>query len=143
MKDITELGLPAWSAALQFVNQHAQMTDPRTRRDVSANLRVECDQSDAVLLLQHQLVKRRGPARRVFIFARATTVASVIHRPAQIEQQRCPEVRLLLIFPNVIPVRAREDTPVDMPDFVARDILPMLLEFDTETLVRRTMQPAA
>src|SRR5262249_44591355 len=68
VEDGAELRLAAGLGALQLVDQDAQMTHTRTRRDVFSNLRVEGDHADAVLLADHQVREARGEARGVFIF---------------------------------------------------------------------------
>ncbi len=120
------------------------MTHARTRRDVFADLRVEGHQPDAVLLLKHQIRETGSQPGSVFVFARAAVFGpAVLHRSAEIEQQRGSEIRLLLVLADVKAIASTENAPVDVPDFVARDVLPVLLEFDAEPLVRRAVQPRA
>ena len=118
------------------------MAHPRTRRDVAADLRVERHEAHAVRLLEHQIRKTGGELRGVFEFAHASIgcARAVVHRAAAIEDDGGAEVRLLLVFADVVAVAACEDAPVNVPDFVAGHVLPVLLEFDAEALVRRPVQ---
>src|SRR5688572_10519026 len=109
------------------------MTHARTRRNVSANLRVKGHQPYAVLLPEHQVRETRRQSHGVLVFGHGP--AAVIHGSAEIQQQRRTEVRLLFVLTNVETVRSSEDTPVDVPDLVSRHVLPVLLELDTEALV--------
>ena len=70
-------------------------------------------------------------------------VPAVIHRAAHVEQQRGAEVRFLLVFSNVKAVRTAENAPVDVPDFVAGNVLAVLLELDAEALVGRAVHAGA
>ena len=141
VEDIANLRLAAGLAFLQLIHDDAEMADAGARRDVFADLRVEGDEAHAVLLADHQIREASGEARGVFVFRDA--VSPVIHRAAEIEQQRGAEVRFLLVFADVKAVAAPEDAPVNVPDFIAGDVLAMLLKLDAESLVRRAMQAGA
>ncbi len=69
VEDIADLRFTAGFAALQFVDEHAQMAHPRARRDVFAHLRVEGDEPHAVLLAEHEVREaRRQPRARIPYF---------------------------------------------------------------------------
>jgi hypothetical protein len=63
------------------------------------------------------------------------------HRSACIEKYVAPEVGFLLVFAYVKTVAFPVDFPVEVSNFISRNVLPVLLEFDAETLVRGAMEP--
>ena len=141
VEDIADLRFPAGLALLQLIHDDAQMADAGTGRDVFADFGVERHEPHAVLLADHEIREAGSEARGVLVFRDA--VAPVVHRAAEIEQQCGAEVRLFLVFADVKPVAAAENTPVNVADFIARHVLAMLLELDAESLVRRAMKTGA
>src|SRR5262249_15641287 len=67
----------------------------------------------------------------------ARVLPLISHAAAGIDQEIRAEVCFLLVFLDVVTIRLTVRSPVDVPNLVARIVLPMLGELDPETLIRR------
>ncbi len=98
----------------------------------------------AVLLLQHQVGEASGEPNGIVVLAdRPRARAAVTHRPAAVEQDGATEVGFFFVLADVESIGLGEDFPVDRADFVPLDVLPVLLEFDAESLVGGTVKAGA
>ena len=121
-----------------------QMGWATSHRDLMTRFVVESDQSDTILLAQHQVSERRGKLLGVVVFAETSgAIAAVAHRTAAIDQQSATEIRFLFVLANVKPVTLGERLPVDIPRLVAGNVGTVLLELDAEALMWRAMSTAA
>ena len=82
-------------------------------RQALANLLVERDQPDRVLLMDHQVAQRRGQADAVFELRQLLAIR-VAHRAAQIHHQVAGDVGLGLELLDVVLVGLGVDQPVDV-----------------------------
>ncbi len=105
-----------------------------------ADLLVERDQADGVLLVDHQVAQGRGQADAV-LELRQLLAVGVAHRPGEVHHEVAGEVGLGLELLDVEPVGLGEDRPVDVGDVVARGVLAVLGELDREPLERAGVQP--
>src|SRR5262249_13881258 len=67
----------------------------------------------------------------------ARVPAPIRHAARRVDEKIRAEVGFLLVFLDVVAIRLAIRPPVDVPDLIARIILPMLRELDAEALVRR------
>ncbi len=109
-------------------------------RQALADLLVERDQADRILLVDHQVAQGRRQAHAVFELGQLLAVG-VAHRPRQVHHQVARQVGLGLELLDVEPVRLGEHRPVDLGDVVPGRILPVLGELDREALERAGVQP--
>ena len=105
-----------------------------------ANLLIEGDQADRVLLPDHQVAKGRRQADPVFEFGQLLPV-SVSHRGREVHHEVAGQVGLGLELLDVEPVGLGVDVPVDVADVVAGGVLAMLGELDRKALKRAGVQP--
>ena len=118
----------------------AELRPLAPRRQALANLLVERDQADRVLLVDHQVAERRRQADAVLELGQLLAV-SVAHRPRQVHHQVAGQVGLGLELLDVEAVGLGVDVPVDVRDVVAGGVLAVLGELDRETLERAGVQP--
>jgi hypothetical protein len=71
------------------------------------------------------------------------TGAFVGHRATRIKKYVASKIGFLLVFADVETVALAVYFPVKVPDLVSRDVLPVLLEFYAEPLVRGPVQAVA
>ena len=109
------------------------------RRQALANLLVEGDQADRVLLVDHQVAERRGQADRVLELGQFLAIG-VAHRSRQVHHQVAGQVGLGLELLDVEAIGLGVDVPVDVRDVVARGVLAVLRELDREALERAGVQ---
>ena len=102
-------------------------------------LRVERDQADRVLLVDHQVAQRRRQADGVLELGQLLAVG-VGHRGAEVHHQVAGDVGLGLELLEVILVGLGVDVPVEVLEVVAGDVLAMLGELDGEALERAGVQ---
>ena len=84
--------------------------------------------------MQHQASQRSRDI--LSILKLAAVLPAIGHAAAGVHQQICLEVGLFFILLDVITVGLSQNSPINVADFVARIILPMLGELDAEPLVR-------
>ena len=108
-------------------------------REALADLPVERDQADRVLLVDHQVAERRGEADRVLELGQLLAIG-VAHRPREVHHQVARQVRLGLEFLRVEAVGLGVDVPVDVRDVVAGRVLAVLGELDREAVERAGVQ---
>ena len=121
--DLVQAGLDVGLARrLELGQQREDVAELRPlapRRQALADLLVEGDQADRVLLVDHQVAERRGQADAVLELGQLLAVG-VAHRPGQVHHEVAGQVRLGLELLDVEPVGLGVDVPVDVGDVVAR-----------------------
>src|SRR5438552_8539558 len=97
------------------------------------------DQTNGIELMEHQA--SQGGRDILGILKLAAMLPAKCHAAASVHEQVGLEVRLLLVFLDVIVVGLSQHAPIDVADFVARIILQMLRELDAEPLVTTLVHP--
>ena len=103
-----------------------------------ADLFVEHDQSDGIVLARRQIRERGG--EKLAVLQLADAARAVAHRRARIEQNHQPGVGLAFVASDVSALGAGVDIPVDEARIVAFDVRAIFLELLAEAVVRRAMQ---
>ena len=127
---------------LQLGQQRKHVADLRAfalGRQAFANLFVEGDQADRVLLVDHQPAERGGQADAVFELGQFLA-KRVAHRAAEIHHQVAGDVGFGLEFFDVVLVGLGVDEPVDVVRIVAGRVLAVLAELDGEAVKRAGVQ---
>jgi hypothetical protein len=93
---------------------------------------------DRVALSVQKPGERRGERAGVIRFC--VTNRAVAHRAALIHKQMAAEIGFILEFFQVVTVRARIQTPVEIARVVAGRVLAVFRELDRETVIRTAMQ---
>src|SRR5216684_5156418 len=109
------------------------------RRQIIAYAIVEADQSHGVALAVQEPGQRGGECAhivRLGIIERA-----IMHRAALVHEQVAAEIGLVLESLEVVAVRARIQTPIQIARVIAWRVLAVFGEFDGEPVIRTTMQP--
>ena len=122
----------------KLMAKHRKVARCRSWGNHRAHSRVEGDQPDCVALTDHQVSQRGGDSPGMLELG--DRLPGVPHAARRIDDKERLQVRLFLIFLDVIPVGLAERPPVDMPDLVAGPVLAMLGKLDRETLERAPVQ---
>lgn len=104
---------------------------------------VKGDETDGVLLADEQVGQSRGEVASVFEFGevrlspeRSGLFPGVAHRSRGVDEQGDPHVRLFDVLLDIIAITFAVDPPVEIPEIIPSDILPMFREFHGESFVR-------
>ena len=139
VQEAAQGGLAAGLRLFQRLAEDREMAGGRPGRDQAPGLAVGGDQPDGVALADHQVgQRRREPPRVLELRARPPRVA---HAPRRVDDEVRLEVRLFLIFLDVVAVALAERPPVDVADLVPRPVLAVLGELDREALERAPVHP--
>ena len=103
-------------------------------------LRVERDQADRVLLVDHQVAEGGGQADGVLELGQLLAVRCTAIDARQVHDQVAGDVRLGLELLDVVLVGLGVDVPVEVLEVVAGDVLAVLGELDREALERAGVQ---
>ena len=120
---------PPGRDALEVPEHAVQVRGGRARRQMEADLLVEGDHADHVLLAAHEVGQARGQEATV-VELRLAAAQAVVHRGAGVQEDVGAEVGLLLVLLDVVAVAAAPGDPVEVPHVVAGDVLAMLGELD-------------
>ncbi len=110
------------------------------RRQALADLLIEGDQADRVLLVDHQIAERGRKTDAVLEFGELLTIG-VTHRSRQIHHQVAGQVRFRLELLDVEAVGLGVNVPVHVGNIVAGRVLAMFGELDRKPLERAGVQP--
>ena len=117
----------------------AELPAPRPRPEAVDNLLVEGDQAHRILLLDHQVAKRRRQTDAVFKLRQLLAIG-VAHRAAQVHDQVAGHARLRLELLHVILVGLRVDQPIDVLGVVAGGVFAVFAELDGKAVERAGVQ---
>src|SRR6516162_685815 len=104
-----------------------------TRRQVLPQLGVVGGEADGIALMQHQVGQRRGNILRILKLAEVLPL--VPHAAGGVEEEMGPEVGLLLILLDEVPIGLAVGAPIDVADLVTGIVLAVLGELDAEALI--------
>ena len=125
------------SRAIDRVQHAAQAAAARRGAAMLANLVVEHDEADGVVLARREVRERRR--EELAVQQLADLAAAEAHRRARVEQDHEPRVGLADVALDVGAVRARVDVPVDEARVVAFGVRAVLGELLAEAEERRAV----
>ena len=141
VEDGCKCGLVAGFRLVKLLKDRPQVPAAAARGNITADRGVERYESDRVLLVDHQVCQRRRQALGVLklaerpVVAPGGGVAGVFHRAGGVDQDCRPQVGLLDVLLDVVPVGLGQHAPVEVADVVAGGILAVLGELDGKALV--------
>ena len=108
------------------------MVGHRARRNVAPHLAVKRRQPRGVILTEGEVAEGRGEKPAV-LELRDPAAAGKLHRPARVEEDRDPGVRLLLEELDVILVGLGDELPIDRADLVGGGVGAVVGVFDARS----------
>ena len=102
---------------------------------------VKEDEADRVLLADEHHGERDDHGGAIIELGKRGA-APVVHRVAGVDDEGDADVALFLVLLDVMPVRPREDAPVEPAKIVAGGVLAVLGELDVEAVKRAAMLTA-
>ena len=141
MQGVGERGLAAGFGPVEFLEDAADLTRAAGRLDELPERGIEGDQTDRILLPDHQVAQAGGEVAGVVEFARLLSGhrrgqgAGVRHGAGAVEHDGGAQIGFLNVLLDVVPVVLAVDAPVEVADVIAGGILTVLGEDDGKPLV--------
>jgi len=138
MEDLGDVGGTARGEVFELAEEDVEMDGGGAGRDEGADLGVEGDEADGILLADHEIGKRGGEVGAVFELGGAAL--GVGHGGGGVEEDVGLEVGLFLELLDVEAVGPGVGGPVEVADVVARGVFAVLGKLDGEAVIGRTVE---
>ena len=128
LDDLRQARLAAGFAAFEQAGQKLKVARARRGFDAFADFAIERDQPDGIALFQQQVPQSGCELPRVIQLRQR--LPRVRHAPRAIDNEVAPQVGFVFVLLDEVLAGLAKRSPVDVPNFIAGVVLPMLDELD-------------